>query len=57
MLRVNPKTVHRWMSRGDLSAVRYGTQVRIREADLVAFGQVLTATTPAGADAGSTPAG
>jgi len=46
MLRVNAKTVHRWISRGELTAVRYGTQVRIREADIVAFGEVLTATAP-----------
>jgi excisionase family DNA binding protein len=47
MLRVDPKLVRRWISRGELSAIRYGTQVRIHEAAVVAFGEVLTATTPA----------
>jgi excisionase family DNA binding protein len=37
LLGVSPKTVRRLIARGDLEAVRIGSRVLIREADLKAF--------------------
>ncbi len=36
-LKVSPKTVRRWIARGDLVTYRFGRQIRITEADLNAF--------------------
>ena len=35
LLKVNPKTVRRWIENGDLTAHRFGRQIRITDADLV----------------------
>jgi excisionase family DNA binding protein len=51
MLRVNQRTVQEWIRTGMLPAVRYGRLLRIRQADLATFGQVLNpAPTPAAAE-------
>ena len=50
MLRVSQRTVQDWIRAGTLTAVRYGRLLRIRQADLAAFGEVLPRRpTPAGA--------
>ena len=51
MLRVHPRTVQEWIRSGMLTAVRYGKLLRIRQADLAAFGEVLPGrhSPPAGA--------
>jgi excisionase family DNA binding protein len=41
LLRVHPRTIQEWIKSGMLPAVRYGKLLRIRQADLVAFGEVL----------------
>ena len=41
MLRVNQRTVQEWIRTGALQAVRYGRLLRIRQADLATFGEVL----------------
>jgi excisionase family DNA binding protein len=43
LLRVSQRTVQVWIRDGLLTAVRYGRLLRVREADLVAFGEVLHA--------------
>ena len=51
-LRVTQRAVQVWIKRGELTAVRYGRLLRVRQADLVAFGEVLPGgryTPPAGA--------
>ena len=42
LLRVSQRTVQVWIREGQLTAVRYGRLLRVRQADLVAFGEVLT---------------
>ena len=42
LLRVNQRTVQVWIHQGLLRAVRYGRLIRVRQADLEAFGEVLT---------------
>ena len=37
LLKVNPKTVRRWIEKGDLTVHRFGRQIRITEPDLVTF--------------------
>ena len=37
LLKVSPKTVRRWIARGDLVTYRFGRQIRITEVDLIAF--------------------
>jgi excisionase family DNA binding protein len=56
MLRVHPRTVQEWIRSGMLTAVRYGKLLRIRQADLATFGEVLTRHTPPAADASPSPA-
>jgi excisionase family DNA binding protein len=51
MLKVSQRTVQDWIRSGELPAVRYGRLLRIRQADLVAFGEVLSKPTPAPAGA------
>lgn len=46
MLKVSQRTVQDWIRGGTLPAVRYGRLLRIRQADLVAFGEVLNQRTP-----------
>ena len=58
MLKVSQRTVQDWIRAGTLVAVRYGRLLRIRQADLATFGEVLnqrTATTEV-ADASASPA-
>ena len=45
-LRVTQRAVQVWIKRGELTAVRYGRLLRVRQADLVAFGEVSTRHTP-----------
>ena len=57
MLRVHPRTVQEWIRSGMLTAVRYGKLIRIRQADLATFGEVLNQhTPPLSADASASPA-
>ena len=57
LLRVSQRTVQVWIRDGELTAVRYGRLLRIRQADLAAFGEVLNPRTPDGAaDASPSPA-
>jgi excisionase family DNA binding protein len=46
LLRVSQRTVQEWIRSGTLTAVRYGRLLRIRQADLAAFGEVLPRHTP-----------
>jgi excisionase family DNA binding protein len=41
MLQVSQRSVQVWIREGALPALRYGRLVRIRHADVVAFGQVM----------------
>ncbi len=57
LLRVSQRTVQVWIRDGTLTAVRYGRLLRIRQADLATFGEVLPSAPPAGAaDASPSPA-
>jgi excisionase family DNA binding protein len=46
LLRVSQRTVQDWIRSGSLTAVRYGRLLRIRQADLATFGEVLPRRTP-----------
>ncbi len=37
LLKVSPKTVRRWIGKGDLTMHRFGRQIRITDSDLVTF--------------------
>ena len=52
LFRVNQRTVQEWIRTGMLAARRYGKVLRIRQADLLTFGEVLPARTAA---AGTAP--
>ena len=41
LLRVHPRTIQEWIKNGTLTAVRYGKLIRIRQADLASFGEVV----------------
>jgi excisionase family DNA binding protein len=58
MLRVSQRTVQDWIRSGTLTAVRYGRLLRVRQADLASFGEVLPRHTPpaCAADASPSPA-
>ena len=58
LLRVSQRTVQEWIRSGTLTAVRYGRLLRIRQADLAAFGEVLNQRTPTpdATDASPSPA-
>jgi excisionase family DNA binding protein len=57
MLKVSQRTVQDWIRSGTLTAVRYGRLLRIRQADLAAFGEVLNQhTTTSSEDASPSPA-
>jgi excisionase family DNA binding protein len=45
-LRVHQRTVQEWIRTGMLPAVRYGRLLRIRQADLAQFGEVVTPQVP-----------
>lgn len=36
-LKVSPKTVRRWIEKGDLTVHRFGRQIRITDSDLTIF--------------------
>jgi excisionase family DNA binding protein len=56
LLRVSQRTVQVWIRSGELTAVRYGRLLRIRQADLAAFGEVLNRhEPPLSADASPVP--
>jgi len=55
LLRVSQRTVHVWIRDGTLTAVRYGRLLRIRQADLATFGEVLNQRTPTPEPAGAAP--
>ena len=46
-LRVTQRAVQVWMRDGMLPAVRYGRLLRIRQAELLTFGEVVNQRTPA----------
>ena len=46
LLRVSQRTVQVWIRDGMLTAVRYGRLLRVRQADLATFGEVLTSAVP-----------
>ena len=46
LLKVSQRTVQDWIRSGTLTAVRYGRLLRVRQADLAAFGDVLPRRTP-----------
>ena len=46
LLKVSQRTVQDWIRSGTLTAVRYGRLLRIRQADLATFGEVLPRRTP-----------
>ncbi len=37
LLKVCPRTVRRWIEKGDLTVHRFGRQIRITEVDLMTF--------------------
>jgi excisionase family DNA binding protein len=43
LLRVSQRTVQVWIRSGSLPAVRYGRLLRVRQADLAVFGEVVGA--------------
>ena len=55
LLRVSQRTVQVWIRDGTLTAVRYGRLLRIRQADLAAFGEVLPRRTPTTEAADASP--
>ena len=56
LLRVSQRTVQDWIRSGSLTAVRYGRLLRVRQADLVAFGEVLNPhPTTSSEDTSTTP--
>jgi excisionase family DNA binding protein len=48
LLRVSQRTVQDWIREGALPAIRYGRIIRIRQADLVAFGEGVRQRPPPG---------
>jgi len=57
LLRVHQRTVQEWIRTGELPALRFGRVLRIRQADLVTFGEIVPhRTAPAGADEVDNPA-
>ena len=46
LLRVSQRTVQVWIRDGALRGVRYGRLLRIRQADLMVFGEVVHQRTP-----------
>jgi excisionase family DNA binding protein len=47
LLRVSQRAVQQWIRLGVLPAIRYGRLLRVRHADLAAFGEVLPRRTEA----------
>ena len=56
LLRVSQHTVQTWIREGMLTAVRYGRLLRVRQADLATFGEVLSRHPTPAADARPSPA-
>jgi excisionase family DNA binding protein len=56
LLRVSQRTVQVWIRDGMLTAVRYGRLLRVRQADLATFGEVLTRHATPTADVSPSPA-
>ena len=56
LLRVSQRTVQVWIRDGQLTAVRYGRLLRVRQADLATFGEVLTKHTTPTTDVSPSPA-
>ena len=56
LLRVSQRTVQGWIRDGMLTAIRYGRLLRVREADLASFGEVLNPHPTHAADASPSPA-
>ena len=56
LLRVSQRTVQGWIRDGQLTAIRYGRLLRVRQADLATFGEVLTKHTTPTADVSPSPA-
>jgi excisionase family DNA binding protein len=56
LVRVHQRTVQDWIRSGMLTAVRYGRLLRVRQADLATFGEVLTRHPTPAADARPSPA-
>jgi excisionase family DNA binding protein len=56
MLKVAQRTVQFWIRTRRLPAIRYGHLLRVRQADLASFGEVLHDHTTAAADHGPSPA-
>jgi excisionase family DNA binding protein len=50
LLQCNQRTVQKWIKARALTAVRYGTLLRIRAEDLAAFGEVLPRRTAPGTE-------
>ena len=50
-LRVSQRTVEKWIQRGELPAMRYGTQKRVRQEDIVAFGALIASQSSCGGEA------
>jgi excisionase family DNA binding protein len=55
ILRVSQHTVQTWIRTGMLTAVKYGRVLRVRQADLAAFGEVLARRIPPAVDADASP--
>jgi excisionase family DNA binding protein len=56
ILRVSQRTVQVWIRDGSLTAVRYGRLLRVRQADLAAFGEVLNQHPAPSLDVSPSPA-
>ena len=50
-LRVSQRTVEQWIQRGELPALRYGPQKRVRQEDIVAFGAAIASQPRCGGEA------
>jgi excisionase family DNA binding protein len=56
LFKVSQRTVQIWIRSGALRAVRYGRILRVREADLAAFGEVLNQHPAPSMDVSPSPA-
>jgi excisionase family DNA binding protein len=51
LFKVSQRTVQIWIRSGELPAMRYGRILRVREADLASFGEMLNQRPPAEVEA------